>query len=85
MKEMQRVGGIAALVAAATFLVGMVLLFSVLEPADYGSLEIDPVLNAAFLVDNQATMYLFYLIIYVLFGVSLVLMTLGLQVRLSSG
>ncbi len=85
MKEMQKMGGIAALIAAATFLVGFVLFFSVLESADYGSLDIDPVLNAAFLVDKQAIMYLFYLIIYVLFGVCLVLLTLALHERVKAG
>ena len=85
MKSLQKMGGIAALIAAATFVFGMVLYFTLLESANYGSLDIDPAKNAAFLVDNQAIMYIFNLIIYVVFGAFLVVLALALHDRLKAG
>jgi hypothetical protein len=39
---LQRIGGAAALVCAATYLVGFVLLVTVLAPTGYGTTDIDP-------------------------------------------
>ena len=83
MKDMQKMGGVAALIMAATFLVGMALLFTLL--AGYGSLDVDPVQNVAFLADNQAIIYIWYLVIYVVFGVFLVVLALALYERLKAG
>ena len=71
MSKIQKLGGIAALVEAGTFIVGFVLYFTVLAAADYGSLDVDPLQHARFLADHQAIMYAWNLIIYVLFGVCL--------------
>ena len=85
MKNPQKMGGVAALIMAATFVVGMVLLLAVFEPAGYGSLDVDPGQNAAFLADNQSIMYIWNLVIYVLFGVFLVVLALALAERLKAG
>ncbi len=85
MNGLQKVGGVAALIEAASFLVGFALLFTLLVPAGYSAADADPVRNAAFLADNQAVMYLWYLTIYVVFGVFLVVLALALYERLKAG
>jgi hypothetical protein len=74
---------VAALFEAATYVVGMGLLFTILSP--YGSGELDPVQTVAFLIDNHAIMYIWNLIIYVAFGVFLVVLALALNERVKAG
>ena len=83
MLRLQKIGGIAALVEAGTFIVGFALYFTVLATADYGSLDVDPLQHVRFLVDHQGIMYAWNLIIYVLFGVCLVVLALALYERLT--
>jgi hypothetical protein len=85
LKAWQRTGGIAALVESATFIIGFALYLSLLASDDYGSLTIDPRQNVEFLVDNEAVLYLWHLIIYVLFGLVLVFLTLALYDLLKAG
>jgi Domain of unknown function (DUF4386) len=85
MKDLQKIGGVAALLEAATFVVGFALYFTLLASANYGSLAIDPLENVAFLVENQAMMYAWNLIIYVAFGVFLVVLAQALYERLKVG
>ena len=84
MHSLQRSGGVAALGAAITFVIGFALYFALLIPAGYGSLKIDAVKHAGFLVQNQTVMYVWNLIIYVIFGVLLVTLTLALNERLKT-
>jgi hypothetical protein len=84
MNHLQRLGAISAWAAAATFVAGFWLYFSLLTPAGYGSLKIDAVKHAAFLVDNHTTMYAWNLIIYVVFGILLVVLALALHERLKA-
>jgi hypothetical protein len=81
MKYSQKMGGIAALIMAATFVVGMVFFILVV---DYSGV-VDPVQKVALLVDNQASLYIMNLIIYVVFGVFLVVLALALYERLKAG
>lgn len=85
MSNFQKAGGLAALGGAATFVVGFVLYFTLLASARYGSLEIAPVQHVAFLAANKALMYAWNLIIYVAFGIFLVVLALALQDRLKAG
>ena len=82
---LQKVGGVAALIMAATFVMGIALLFTLLVPAGYFAADVDPVQNAAFLADNQTVMFVWYLTIYVVFGVFLVALALALYERLKAG
>lgn len=79
MLGLRKAGGIAAVLEAATFLFGFALYATLLAPADYGSLAIDPVDNVEFLSDHQALLYLWYFVIYVVFGIALVVLTLALH------
>jgi hypothetical protein len=83
MKTLQKSGGIAALIGAATNLFALVTLITLLAPKGYGS--IDPGQVVAFLADNQAYMRVWYLIIYLVFGVSLIFLSLALYERLKAG
>ncbi len=64
---------------------GIALLFTLLVPAGYFAADVDPVQNAAFLADNQTVMFVWYLTIYVVFGVFLVALALALYERLKAG
>lgn len=81
MKNLQKIGGISALVEAAIYVVGM-LFFLVI--VDYSAV-VDPLQKVALLADNQTAMYVMNLIIYVVFGIFLVILALALYERLKAG
>jgi hypothetical protein len=83
MKALQKSGGIAALIGAATNLFALVMYLTVLAATGYGS--DDPGQIVAFLADNQALMRVWYVIIYLVFGVSLIFLSLALYERLKAG
>lgn len=85
MNKLQKLGGLSALAAAATFVIGFALYFTLLIPARYGSLKVDAVKHAAFLVEHRDTMVAWNLVIYVAFGVLLVVLALALNERLKAG
>ncbi len=82
MKYLHKMGGIAALIGAATNLLAIVM-FITLAPKGYGS--DNPGQIVAFLADNQAIMRVWYQIIYLVFGVSLIFLSLALYERLKAG
>ena len=75
MKNLQKMGGIAALIGAATNLLALVMFITLLAPKGYGSN--DPGQIVAFFADNQAIMRVWYQIIYLVFGVSLIFLSLA--------
>jgi hypothetical protein len=81
MHPLQKWGGIAALYQAAAYLVGIVSFLFILN---YPNI-VDPVQKVALLVDKQAILYLTTLFMYVIFGVSLIVLSLALYERLKSG
>ena len=81
MKTMQKFGGFAALYLAAAYLIGMVLFLTVL---DYPSIT-DPAQKAALLVEKQMVIFLTNLLLYVFFGVFLIVLSLALYDRLKTG
>lgn len=83
MKTLQKMGGIAALVGAAINLFALVMYVAVLESTGYGS--DDPGQVVAFLTDNQALMRVWYVIIYLVFGVSMIFLALALYEHLKAG
>lgn len=80
MNHLQKIGGFAALYEAIAYVLG--ILFFVLV-VDYDGVS-DPVQKVALLADNQTMMYLMNLIIYVLFGVVLVVLALALHEQLKT-
>ena len=81
MKNLQKIGGIAALIGAATNLLAIVM-FITLGPKGLGSDDLGQVV--AFLANNQAILRGWYLIIYLVFGMSLIFMSLALYERLKA-
>ncbi|MFA9563459.1 MAG: DUF4386 family protein [Acidimicrobiales bacterium] len=82
MGEIRKVGGWAALVAAATFVFGIVMFATVLT--DYTTGDPTPEESVAFLVDHQAAMYVWNVVIFIVFGLALVPLVLSLRERLKA-
>jgi hypothetical protein len=81
--QRQRNGGLAALVEAATFVIGIVMFVTVVS--DYTSGDQTPSESVAFLVDNQVALYIWNLVIFIVFGIALVPLVLALYERLKTG
>ena len=80
MKTLQRSGGFAALYLAVAYLIGIVIFLAVL---DYPSIT-DPAQKVALLVEQQMVIFSTNLLMYVFFGVFLVVLSLALHDRLKS-
>ncbi len=81
MKSLQKMGGLAALYEATAYIVGMVFFILVV---DYSAV-VDPIQKVALLAENQTLMYVMTLVIYVAFGIFLVVLSLALFERLKAG
>jgi len=81
MRNSNRTGGVAALVASCTFVVGIVMFVTLM--ADYATGDPDPGESVAFLTDHQAQFLAWNVIIYLVFGIALVPLVLALHDRLS--
>lgn len=78
MNKLQKLGGIAALYEGIAYIVGMVFFIGFVDSSGV----VDPAQKVALLLENQIGMYSVTLIIYVIFGVALVLLALALHERL---
>ena len=81
MKNLQKMGGFSALYLAIAYLVGIGLFLVVL---DYPSIT-DPAQKVALLVEKQMVIFATNLMMYVFFGVFLVVLSLALYDRVKSG
>ena len=81
MNTLQKSGGYAALYLAVAYLIGIVLFLLVL---DYPSMT-DPVQKVTLLVEKQMVIFSTNLLMYVFFGVFLIVLSLALYDRLKSG
>lgn len=79
--NLQKIGGVAALIEAAAYVVGFGLYLTLLDSSGH----VGPVRKVAFLVDNQAIIYIGNLFTYVVFSVFLVVLAIALYERLKSG
>lgn len=78
MNDFQRMGGVGALVNAFAYAVGLGLAATMLIPI----LTAEPEQYVSLLVDNETLLYVWHLLIYVVAGVAMVPMVLGLHDRL---
>ena len=79
--DLQKLGGIAALIEAALYVTGFGLFLTVLDSSGYqGYVE-----KITFLAANQVASFIAYLLIYVVFGLVLVVLALALHARLKNG
>ena len=81
MKTLQKFGGLAALYLAAAYLVGMIGFLMVVNVSGVA----DPVQQVALMADNLAFLYVMYLIVYVVWGIFMVVLSLALHERLKAG
>jgi hypothetical protein len=81
--ERQKLGGIGALVAAATFVFGFALFATALSDYTTGDPSVSE--SVAFVADNEAVLYLWNAVILILFGIVLVPLVLALHERLKAG
>ena len=81
MKTLQKFGGFAALYLAVAYMIGIVIFLVVL---DYPSIT-DPAQKVALLVEMQIVIFSTNLLMYVFFGVFLIVLSLALYDRLKSG
>ncbi|WP_067149909.1 DUF4386 family protein [Pseudotamlana agarivorans] len=76
-KKNQTVGGISGIIEASLYIFGIILLFSSLHPA------IDQAQTAAeklqFIIENKAKYQLWMLLIYVIFGIVLIPLTIAIH------
>ena len=81
MNNLQKTGGVAALIHGAAYAVAMVWFLILLSPL----LNAGPRQHMAFVADNQAIMYVGILISYWVPGATLVVMALALYERMKNG
>lgn len=82
--NMKQIGGIAALVCAATYIFGFVLLMTVLAETGMGSDDIEAAAVVRFTVENQGLMIVWNTVIYVVNALALALLVAALASRLKS-
>lgn len=76
------VGGIAALICAATYIFGFVLLLTLLAPLGFGTNNIDGAAVVRFSQTNQAVMITWNTVIYIVNALALVVLVVALAARL---
>jgi hypothetical protein len=81
MKTLQKFGGLAALYEAAAYIVGMIGFLAVVDVSGVA----DPVKKVALMADNLAFLYIMHLIVYVIWGIFMVVLALALYERLKAG
>ena len=79
MQSTQRLGGIGALIAAGTFVVGLAMFATIFM--DFVNAA-DPAEAVEFIVDNQLALYLWNITIHIVFGIVLVPLVLAIGDRL---
>ena len=80
MKNLQKMGGIAALYEAAAYIVGMIVFIFMIDLSS----AVTPVEKVELLVDNQTVLYTMHLLVFVMFSPFLVILSLALYERLKS-
>jgi hypothetical protein len=78
--NLQKIGGIASLIQALAYIIGFTALVFLLTPENAASLNNSEKLR--FILDNKVLFQTWILIIYVVFGVALIALTLALHERL---
>jgi hypothetical protein len=81
LKSLQKAGGFAALYLAASYLAAMPFFLLVINLPSLA----DPLQKAAVLVANRNGLYIMELVVYVFFGISLIVLATALKERLEAG
>ena len=81
---LQRISGVAALAAAATYVYGFWIYFTLLGPAEYGRVDTPASRHVQLLIEHEALMIQWNLVIYVLNAVLMVILVAGLHQRMAA-
>jgi hypothetical protein len=81
--NLQKVGGLAALIEGFIYIVGFAVMFTLLAPDN--AADLNSVQKLAFLLERQNIFQALHFLIYVAFGVFLVVLTVALHERLKVG
>lgn len=81
---MQRIGGLAALICAGTYIFGFALLVTLLAELGFGTNDIDRVAVVHFTAENQSLMILWNTVIYILNALALAVLVVALARRMQS-
>lgn len=79
--SLQKIGGVSALICAATYIFGFVVLVGPISATGFGTADVDASALLQFFADNTALMSTWYLTIYVVNGIFLALLVLALEDR----
>jgi len=79
----QKIGGLAALTCAATYLVGFALLVTVFAPLGYGTNEIDPAAVVRFIEERPGILIAWNTVIYIVNALALAVLVVALYARLA--
>lgn len=79
MISMQKTGGLAALFIAISYIFGFILFATVLNPGN----SLDTEKTVAFLIANKSSYYFTILILYIVGGLSMILLVHALSMRLN--
>lgn len=79
MTDFHKIGGMAGLIAAGTYLFGFGFLLMVLVPAGYDLDGNNMVAQAKFFSENQLSMYVWNLVIWILNAIVLVILALAIH------
>jgi hypothetical protein len=80
--NLQRIGGIAALICAGSYVFGFALLVTLLAPLGYGTSEINAAAVVSFSQSNQAVMITWNTVIYIVNALALTVLVVALSSRL---
>ena len=80
MKTLQKFGGFAALYLAAAYILGMIGFLTVVDVSGVA----DPIKKVALMADNLAFLSIMHLIVYVVWGIFMVVLALALYERLKA-
>ena len=80
MNNLQKLGGIAAIYAGVAYVVGMVFFLTIVDIASV----VDIGEKLALMADNLASLYTMHLLIYVVWGVFMIVLSLALYERLKT-
>ncbi|RED10679.1 hypothetical protein [Pontivivens insulae] len=81
---MQRFGGVAALICAATYIYGFFVLVTILAPMGFGTNAIDAVEVVRFVQSDTSTLIAFNTTIYIVNALALAVLVTALQAQLRS-
>lgn len=79
---LQKIGGLAGLTCAATYLFGFALLVTLLAPVGFGSGDIDARVVVTFIQDQSGLLIIWNTVIYILNALALILLVVALHARL---